>query len=133
MAQQRIKICHSQAPLKADIAHKCKLLNEKKADLDAKADTSASTRKLELLEKKLKQLEEEVRTTQKLIQEEKTSIASSKQEAQAMAEQIRAELAELSTLSWQIITGEDKDDEVIIAEADVVRVEAIHTIEEFLS
>ena len=132
-AQQRIKICHFQAPLKADIADKCKLLNEKKADLDAKADTSASTRKLELLEKKLKQLEEEVRTTQKLIQEEKTSIASSKQEAQAMAEQMRAELAELSTLSRQIITGEDKDDEAIIAEADVVRVEAIHAIEEFLS
>ena len=50
-----------------------------------------------------------------------------------MAEQIRAELAELSTLSWQIITGEDKDDEAIIAVADVVRVEAIHAIEEFLS
>ena len=126
-------IRHSEAPLKADIAHKCKLLNEKKADLDAKADTFASMRKLELLEKKLKQLEEEVRTTQKLIQEEKNSIASSKQEAQAMAVQIQVEVAKLSTLSRQIITGEDKDDEAIIAEADGVRVEAIPAIEEFLS
>ena len=50
-----------------------------------------------------------------------------------MAEQIRAELAELSTLSWQIIIGEDKDDKAIIVEADVVRVEAIRAIEEFLS
>ena len=86
--QQRIEMCHSQAPLKADIAHKCRMLNEKKAALDAKADTSASIEKLELLEKELKQLEERVRTTQKLIQDEKALIASSKQEAQEMTHQI---------------------------------------------
>ena len=43
-AQQRIELRHSQIPLKADIAQKCKLLNQKKATLDAKADISASTR-----------------------------------------------------------------------------------------
>ena len=50
-AQQRIELRHSQIPLKADIAEKCKILNQKKATLDAKADISASTRRLNLLEK----------------------------------------------------------------------------------
>ena len=48
-AQQRIELRHSQIPLKADIAKKCKLLNQKKATLDAKADISKSTRRLNLL------------------------------------------------------------------------------------
>ena len=67
------------------------------------------------------ELEEKVHSTQRLIQEEKTSIANSKQEAQEMTEQIRAEFAEISTLSQQIVTGDDKDDEAIIARADAVR------------
>ena len=50
-----------------------------------------------------------------------------------MTEQIRTEFAEISTLSQQIVTGDDKDDETIIARADVVRTEAIHAIEEFLN
>ena len=62
------------------------MLNQKKATLDAKADISASTRWLNLLEKELVELEEKVRTTQRLIQEEKDSIANSKQEAQEMTE-----------------------------------------------
>ena len=45
------------------------------------------------------ELEEKVHTSQRLIQEEKASIANSKQEAQEMTEQIRAEFAEISTLS----------------------------------
>ena len=123
----------SQASLKADIAQKCKLLNQKKPTLDAKADISESTRRLNLLEKELMELEEEVRTTRRLIQEEKASIASSKQETQEITEQIRAEFAEISILSQQIVTGDDKDDEAIIARADVVCAEAIHAIEEFLN
>ena len=75
------------------------MLNQKKATLDAKADISTSTRRLNLLEKELVELEEKVRTTQRLIQEEKASIANSKQEAQEMTEQIRAEFAEIRTLS----------------------------------
>jgi len=98
-AQQRIELRHSQIPLKADIAEKCKMLNQKKATLDAKADISASTRRLSLLEKELAELEEKVRTTQRLIQEEKASIANSKQEAQEITLQIRAEFAEINTLS----------------------------------
>ena len=109
------------------------MLNQKKATLDAKADISASTRRLNLLEKELVELEEKVRTTQRLIQEEKASIANSKQEAQEMTEQIWAEFAEISTLSQQIVTGDDKDDEAIIARADVVHAEAIHAIEGFLN
>ena len=124
---------HFQTSLKANTAQKCKMLNQKKATLDAKADISASTRRLNLLEKELVELEEKVRTTQRLIQEEKASIANSKQEAQEITEQIRAEFAEISTLSQQIVTGDDKDDEAIIARADAVRAEAIHAIEEFLN
>ena len=109
------------------------MLNQKKATLDAKANISASTRRLNLLEKKLVELEEKVRTTQRLIQEEKASIANSKQEAQELTEQIQAEFAEISTLSQQIVTGDDKDDEAIIAKADAIRAEAIHAIEGFLN
>jgi len=132
-AQQRIELRHSQIPLKADIAEKCKMLNQKKATLDAKADISASTRRLSLLEKELAELEEKVRTTQRLIQEERASIANSKQEAQEITEQIRAEFAEINTLSQQIVTGDDKDDEAVIARADAIRAEAIHAIEGFLN
>ena len=101
--------------------------------MDAKADISESTRRLNLLEKELMELEEKVRSTQRLIQEEKASIANSKQEAQEITEQIRAEFAEISTLSQQIVTGDDKDDEAIIARANAVRAEAIHAIEGFLN
>ena len=132
-AQQRIQLRHSQIPLKADIAEKCKMLNQKKATLDAKADISASTRRLSLLEKELAELEEKVCTTQRLIQEEKVSIANSKQEVQEITEQIQAEFAEINTLSQQIITGDDKDDEAVIAKADAIRAEAIHAIEGFLN
>jgi len=109
------------------------MLNQKKATLDAKADISASTRRLNLLEKELVELEEKVSTTQRLIHEEKASIANSKQEAQEITEQIRAEFAEISTLSQQIVTGDDKDDEAIIAKADAIRAETIHAIEWFLN
>ena len=53
--------------------------------------------------------------------------------AQEIAKQIQAEFAEISTLSRQIVSGDDKDDEAIIARADAVRTEAIHAIEEFLN
>ena len=79
------------------------------------------------------ELEEKVRTTQRLIQEEKPSIANSKQEAQEMTEQIRAKFAEISTLSQQIVKCDNKDDEAIIAKADAIRAEAIHAIEGFLN
>ena len=84
------------------------------------------------MEKELIEIEEKVRNTRRLIQEEKASIANSKQEVQEMTEQIQAEFAEISTLSRQIISGDDKDDEAIIARADAVRAEAIQAIEEFL-
>jgi hypothetical protein len=37
-------------------------------------------------------------------------MASSKQEAEDMATQLKTELTELSILSRQIVSGEDKDD-----------------------
>ena len=132
-AQQRIEARRSQASLKADITQKCKALNQKKAILDNKADMSANMNRLDLLKKELAELEEKVRTTKELIQAEETSIANYKQETQEIAEQIQAEFAEISTLSRQMVTGNDKDDEAIVARADAVRTEAIHAIEEFLN
>ena len=114
-----MKARRSQASLKADITQKCKALNQKKATLDIKADVSANVNRLNLLKKELAELEEKVRTTKELIQAEETSIANSKQETQEIAE--------------QIVTGDDKDDEAIIARADTVRTEAIHAKEEFLN
>ena len=123
----------SQASLKADITQKCKALNQKKATLDIKADVSTNMNRLDVLKKELMELEEKVRTTKELIQAEEASIANSKQETQEIAEQIQAEFAEISTLSRQMVIGNDKDDEEIVARADAVRTEAIHAIEEFLN
>jgi hypothetical protein len=68
-ARHRIEVRRSQAPLKADIAERCRLLNEKKATLDAKADTSEHSQRLQLLEKKLEDLKAKVRATEHRIQE----------------------------------------------------------------
>jgi hypothetical protein len=117
--------------LKADIAERCRLVNDKRAALDAKTDTSVSSQRLELLEKEMKDIKKRVRATERLIQDEKNLIVSSKQEAEDLTTQLKIELAELSALSWQIVSGEDKDDEAAIAKADRVRLEAIAAIDEF--
>ena len=52
---------------------------------------------------------------------------------QEITKQIWAEFAEINTLSQQIVTGDDKDDEAVIAGADAIRAEAIHAIEGFLN
>jgi uncharacterized protein involved in exopolysaccharide biosynthesis len=67
--------------------------------LDAKTDTSVSSQRLELLERELEDLKQRVRATERLIQDEKNLIASSKQEAEDLATQLKTELAELSALS----------------------------------
>jgi uncharacterized protein involved in exopolysaccharide biosynthesis len=131
-AHRRIEARHSQASLKTNIAERCRLVNDKKVALDAKTDTSASSQRLELLERGLEDLKERVWATERLIQDEKNLIASSKQEAEDLTTQLKTELAELSTLSRQIVLGEDKDDEAAIAEADRVCLEAIAAIDEFL-
>jgi hypothetical protein len=46
--------------------------------------------------------------------------------------QLKIELRELSALSRQVVLGENKDDEPVIAEADRVWLEAITAIDEFL-
>jgi predicted nucleic acid-binding Zn-ribbon protein len=131
-AHHRIEARHSQASLKVDIAERCRVVNDKKTALDAKTDTSTSTQRLELLERELEALKERVRATERLIQDEKNLIASSKQEAEDLTTQLKTELVDLSTLRQQIVLGEDKDDEAAIAEADRVRLEAIGAIDEFL-
>jgi uncharacterized protein involved in exopolysaccharide biosynthesis len=131
-AHRRIKARRSQASLKANIAKRCRLVNDKKVVLDAKTDTSASSQRLELLERELEGLKERVRATERLIQDEKNLIASSKQEAEDLTTQLKTELAELSTLSRNIVLGKDKNDKAAIAEADRVRLEAIAAIDEFL-
>jgi hypothetical protein len=52
-AHRRIEARRSQASLKADIAEKCRLVNDKKEALDAKTNTSESSQRLELLEREL--------------------------------------------------------------------------------
>ena len=47
--------------------------------------------------------------------------------------EVSFKLSSKVNLSWQIVTGDDKDDEAIVARADAVRTEAIHAIEEFLN
>jgi hypothetical protein len=131
-ARHRIEAHHSQAPLKADIAERCRLLNEKKVTLNAKTDTSAHSQRLQLFEKELEDLKAKVWATEQRIQEEKNLIASSKREAEDLTAQLKIELAELSALSRQVVSGEDKDDEAVIVEADRVRLEAIAAIDEFL-
>jgi hypothetical protein len=100
--------------------------------LDAKIDTSASSQRLDLLERELEVLKGRVRTTERLIQDEKNFMASSKQEAEDLATQLKKELEELSLLSQQIVSGEDKDDEAAITEADCVHLKAIGAIDEFV-
>jgi hypothetical protein len=77
-AHHRIETRRSHASLKANIAERCRLVNDKKADLDAKTDTSTSSQRLELLERELEDLKERVRAIERLIQDEKNLIASSK-------------------------------------------------------
>jgi hypothetical protein len=60
MAQHSVEAGRSQAPLRVDIAERCRLLNKKMAALDAKADTSAHSQRLRLLEKELEDLEAKV-------------------------------------------------------------------------
>jgi hypothetical protein len=66
-ARRRIEACRSQASLKANIAERCQLVNDKKAALDVKTDTSMSSQRLELLERELEDLKERVRATERLI------------------------------------------------------------------
>jgi chromosome segregation ATPase len=131
-ARHRIETRRSQAPLKANIAERCWSLNEKKAVLDTKADTSVHSQRLHLLEKELEDLKARVRATEQRIQEEKDLIATSKREAETLAAQLKADLAELSTLSRQVVPGANKEGKAVIAEADRVRLEAIAAIDEFL-
>jgi hypothetical protein len=97
-ACRRIEACRSQASLKANIVERCRLVNDKKVALDAKTDTSVSSQRLELLERELEDLKERVRATERLIQDEKNLLASSKQEAEDLTTWLKIELAELSTL-----------------------------------
>jgi hypothetical protein len=59
-AHRRIEARRSHASLKADITEKCRLLNDKKVALDARTDTSASSQRLDLLDRELEDLKERV-------------------------------------------------------------------------
>jgi uncharacterized protein involved in exopolysaccharide biosynthesis len=122
-AHHRIEARRSQASLKANIAEKCQLVNEKKVALDAKTDTFVRSQRLELLERELEDLKERVWATERLIQDEKNLIASSKQEVEDLTTLLKTEITELSTLSRQIVSGEDKDNEAAITEVEHVRLE----------
>jgi hypothetical protein len=110
----------------------CQSVNKKKAELDAKVDTSASAQRLHLLERELEDLEAKVWATKQCIQEEKDLIAGSKQEAAVLTAELKADLAELSGLSKQVLPGADEEDEAVIAEVDRIRLDAIAAIDDFL-
>jgi chromosome segregation ATPase len=132
LARQRIDLRHAQLPLKADIADKCQRLNEKKAALDAKTDTSVSTAELATLRKELEALEEKVRATKRLIQAKEALIAHSHEEAEGLKAELKTDLAEIRALNKQLVAGKDEDDEAEIAEVDRVRADALHALEAFL-
>ncbi|KAK1642378.1 hypothetical protein QYE76_060183 [Lolium multiflorum] len=132
LARQRIDLRHAQLPLKADIANKCQRLNEKKAVLDAKTDTSVSSTELETLRKELEDLEERVRVTKQLIQDKKDLIAHSQEEAESLKVELKTDLADLRALNRQLVPGKDEDDEAEIAEVDRVRADALYALEAFL-
>ncbi|KAK1663287.1 hypothetical protein QYE76_051446 [Lolium multiflorum] len=131
-ARQRINLRHAQLPLRADIADKCQRLNEKKAALDAKTDTSANSAELETLRKELENLEERVRVTKQLIQDKEALIARSQEEAKGLTADLKTDLAEIRALSSQLVTGKDEDDEAEIAEVDRIRADALHALNAFL-
>ncbi|KAK1651618.1 hypothetical protein QYE76_069423 [Lolium multiflorum] len=99
LARQRINLRHAQLRLKADIADKCQWLNEKKAALEAKTDTSVSTAELKTLRKELEDLEERVRATKQLIHDKEALIARSQEEAEGLKAQLKTELAEIRALN----------------------------------
>jgi hypothetical protein len=66
-AHRRIEARCSQCSLKANIAKKCRLVNDKKEALDAKTNISASSQRLDLLERELEDLKERARATERLI------------------------------------------------------------------
>ncbi|PUZ56859.1 hypothetical protein GQ55_5G373600 [Panicum hallii var. hallii] len=105
----------------------CQSVNKKKAALDAKVDTSASAQRLHLLERELEDLEAKIRATKQRIQEEKDLI-----EAAVLTAEMKADLAELSSLSKQVVPGADEEDEAVIAEVDRIRLDAIAAINDFL-
>ncbi|KAK1691784.1 hypothetical protein QYE76_008481 [Lolium multiflorum] len=121
-----------QLPLKTDIADKCQRLNEKKAALDTKTDTSVNTAELETLRKELEDLEERVRATKQLISDKEALIARSQEEAEGLKAQLKTDLAEIRDLHKQLVTGKDEDDEAEIAEVDRVRADALRAFEAFL-
>ena len=132
LARERINLRHAQLPLKADIANKCQRLNEKKASLDAKTDTSVSNAELATLKKELGDLEEKVWVTKQLIHDKEASIARSQDEAEGLKAQLKTDLAEIRALNKQLVTGKDEDDEAEIAEVDRVRADALHAFKAFL-
>jgi hypothetical protein len=131
-ARCRIETRRSQSLLRTIIAEMCQSINKKKAALDAKTDTSASAQRLHLLEKELEDLEAKVRATKQRIQEEKDLIAGSRQEAEVLTAELKTDLAELSSLSKQVVPGADEEDEAVLAEVDRIRLDAIAAIDAFL-
>jgi Tfp pilus assembly protein PilO len=131
-ARQRINLRHAQLPLRADIADRCQRLNEKKATVDAKTDTSANNAELETLRKELENLEEKVRVTKQLIKDKEALIAHSQEEAKGLTADLKNDLAEIRALSSQLVTGKGEDDEAEIAEVGRIHADALHALSAFL-
>ena len=114
--------------MQAEIWEQCAGLNTKKAALDEKVKASTNTARLESLKQELRDLEEKVRATKELIEHEKDTLAASGHEVQALSAELKDDIDILHGLGRQLVGGDDREDELVIAEANRTRLEASATI-----
>lgn len=132
-ARRRIEARRSQLPLKAEIAQKCQLLNDQKAVLDAKIDTSAITQELELGEG-IGRSQSKSSGNRAAHPGEENSYSKLQAGSRGSDYPDASGTCRIGYLALrqQLVSGRDEDDEAIIAEIEDVRVEAISAIEEFI-
>ena len=80
-----------------------------------KAKASTYVARLELLEQELQGLEERVLKTKQLVEAEKASLAATKREVQDLSTELRGDLEVLGGLHRQLVGGDDREDEAVIA------------------
>ena len=130
--RRRITLRGSQASLKTDIRARCTQLNAKKAVLDAKVSASTDTARLETLKERLRALEDEARAVRESIAQEESSLAASSREAQDLSSELKGDIASLQSLRRQLVGGDDRADEALIAGVDQIRLDVLAAVEELL-
>ena len=131
-ARRRINLRSSQASLKTDIQARCTRLTAKKAALDAKVSASTDTARLESLKEKLRILEDEVRAVRESIVQEESSLAASSREARDLFSELKGDIASLQSLRRQLVGGDDRADEALIAGVDRIRLDVLAAVRDLL-